>query len=707
MTWGNFSRFKEIYAPTDISRVIEMAIDKNDIIKNNKKIVYYNIPCSLDIETSSFFRSTGNGEEMEKVAIMYEWTLGLNGAVIIGRTWTELLQTYQVLTTQLSLGENLRLILYIQNLGYEFQFIRKWFEWERIFSLDVRKPCSALTTEGVEMRCSYLLSGYNLKKMGEHLHKYKVLKMDGDLDYSLIRHSKTPLKNKELKYCENDVRVVMSYIQECIEESGNITRIPLTKTGYVRNYCRNSCMYEGSHKKNVRKYLNYRELMQSMTIDIDEYQQLKRAFQGGFTHANAMYSDKVLHDVGSFDLVSSYPYAMLSEKFPMGKGKIIKLENKEQFEKYMKKYCCLFDIEFVNLQSQTFIEHPLSSSRCYRKDTVVEDNGRVVSAKKILTTITEQDFMIFKTFYKWDKMRIYNFRVYKKTYLPTDFVKSILKLYGDKTKLKGVKGKELEYLKSKEMVNSCYGMTVTDICRDDITYIDTKWDKDKPDLESSLERYNNSKRRFLFYPWGVWITAYARTNLFTGIYSFGTDYVYSDTDSVKAKNVENHMDYINKFNDIVKKKLAQASIYHKIPLSEFEPKTIQGNKKLLGIWESEGIYTRFKTLGAKRYMVEQDGEINITVSGLNKKIAVPYLLNKFGKDIFNSFTNELYIPSGFTGKNTHTYIDEERKGTVVDYLGIEHSYQEKSAIHLEPTDYTLSLSDNYIDYLKGIRNYVK
>lgn len=705
MTWENFSRFDKVYEPDDIVDVIDQAIDFNNIVKNNKKICYYNIPCSLDIETSSFFRSTGNGDELEKVAIMYEWTIGLNGAVIIGRTWQELLQTYQVICTRLSLGENLRLIMYVHNLGYEFQFIRKWFEWLRVFSLDVRKPCSALTMEGMEFRCSYILSGYNLKKLGENLHKYKVGKMDGDLDYSLIRHHKTPLTPKELKYCENDVRVVMSYIQERIEESGNITRIPLTKTGYVRTYCRNSCMYEGSHKKNVNKYLNYHRLMKSMTLDVNEYKQLKRAFQGGFTHANAMMSNKIIENVGSFDLVSSYPYAMLSEKFPMSSGKIIKLETKEQLKFYLKKYCCLFDVEFDNLQSKTFIEHPLSSSRCYKKDTIVEDNGRVVSAKHVLTTITEQDFMVLKTFYRWDKMRIYNFRIYKKGYLPTDFVKAILKLYGDKTKLKGVEGKEVEYLKSKEMVNSCYGMTVTDICRDEIFYNNSLWDKDKPDLESSINRYNNNKRRFLFYPWGVWITAYARTNLFTAIYAMGGDYVYSDTDSVKAKNIDIHIDYINRFNSIVKKKLQASAKHHNIPFSEFEPETIEGVKKLLGVWENEGIYSRFKTLGAKRYMTEQNGEISITVSGVNKKKAVPYLIDEYEQDVFEMFDNELHIPDGYTGKNTHTYIDEERQGIVVDYLGQACEYNEKSSVHLEPTDYTLSLSQRYIDYLKGVKHF--
>ena len=33
----------------------------------------------------------------------------------------------------------------------------------------------------------------------------------------------------------------------------------------------------------------------------------------------------------------------------------------------------------------------------------------------------------------------------------------------------------------------------------------------------------------------------------------------------------------------------------------------------------EGKYTRFKTLGAKRYLYEEDGELYLTVAGLSKE----------------------------------------------------------------------------------------
>ena len=116
--------------------------------------------------------------------------------------------------------------------------------------------------------------------------------MTGDLDYSLIRHSETPMTKKELHYLENDIRVVMSYIQEKIESEGDLSKIPYTNTGYVRRFCKNKCLYaDGKHKKNNNQYNKYRQLMKNLTLSSKEYKQAKRAFQGGFTHCSPYYSD--------------------------------------------------------------------------------------------------------------------------------------------------------------------------------------------------------------------------------------------------------------------------------------------------------------------------------------------------------------------------------------------------------------------------------
>ena len=667
---------------------------------SNKKLKYFNVPAALDIETSSFYNADG-----QKCAIIYEWTLGIFGTVMIGRTYEQLENVLHELSSVLDLNENKRLIIYVHNLSYEFQFIRKHFEWIKIFAVDNRKPVYAVTDMFIEFRCSYLLSGYSLDQVAKNLTTCKIKKLIGDLDYSLIRHSTTPLTASEIAYCVNDVKIVMAYIQERIISDNGVNNIPLTKTGYVRKYCRNKCFYTPGLPKAIdHKRQRYKDLINTLTLQPDEYRQLKRAFQGGFTHANPFYSNKTLEDVTSYDFTSSYPAVMVSEKFPMSAAERVTISSREEFDHNLHNYCCLFDIEFYNLQSVKYYENYISRSRCFYITKGVINNGRVVSAEVLRTSLTEVDFMIISQFYTWDRMRISNFKRYKRDYLPTDFIKAIIDLYQNKTKLKGVAGSEAEYLKSKEMLNSCYGMTVTDIVRPNIIY-DHEWcDPETPDINEAILSYNDNAGRFMFYPWGVWVTAYARRNLFTGILEFSEDYIYSDTDSIKCLNAADHAAYIDEYNKRIIAQLKAACDYHHIPVELIAPKTIKGVEKPLGVWDFDGHYTRFKTLGAKRYMVEYDnGDLNITVSGLNKRVCVPYIKDNHS-DPFEAFNDALYIPAAYTGKNTHTYIDEERSGIVTDYLGRSEHYQELSSVHLEAADYSLSISKEYADYIRNINN---
>lgn len=265
------------------------------------------------------------------------------------------------------------------------------------------------------------------------------------------------------------------------------------------------------------------------------------------------------------------------------------------------------------------------------------------------------------------------------------------------------------------MLNSCYGMSVTNPLRDEFVY-NGEWDINKMTAEQHqelLDKYNTSKNRFLFYPWGVYVTAYARRNLFTGIYEAGADYIYSDTDSLKLVNGDNHKAYFKAYNMQVEMKLRKACKHHGLDFSLCMPETIKGITKILGVWDYEGRYSRFKTLGAKRYMVEEQNALTVngqsynfslTVSGVNKKSAIPYLLQKYGENgIFEAFTNYLDIPPTATGKNIHTYIDYPVTGELTDYNGVTARYDEKTGVHLEPTGYSLSLSVLYINYLRGIK----
>lgn len=652
-------------------------------VVTNKKITYLNVPAAFDIEVSSFYQ---NGE---KKSCMYIWQFGILNWVTYGRTWEEYQAFISVLSTILSLDSDRRLVVYIHNFGYEFQFMRKRFKWDKLFFLEERKPVYGIVG-GVEYRCSLKLSSKSLAKVGQDLQKYKVAKKLGDLDYSLIRTSETELTSTELGYCEADIRVLLAYIQEKIETDGNISLIPLTNTGYVRNFCRKKCF---------ERYQRYRGLMEVLTLDSDEYSQLKRGFMGGFTHASAKYSGKKISNVASFDFTSSYPAVMLAEKFPMSKARLIDhILGEEEFNKYLNKYCCLMDIRLHNVVPKLNYDHPISLSKLIDVKSPVVDNGRIVAAESLTITCTEQDYFVYHEFYNWDDFEIKRFRIYEKAYLPTAFVKSILELYRRKTELKDVEGEEINYMISKNMLNSAYGMAVTDIVRDEIEYSNGEYSSTKPDIDEAIKKYNNGKRRFLFYPWGVWVTAYSRANLFSGIIACGNDYIYSDTDSIKILNPDKHMDYINRYNEQIQRKLEKAAEFHHIDPAAFSPVNKNGKPKPIGVWDYEGTYDRFKTIGAKRYIVQRGDNYFLTVAGVNKAQARDYLV-KVCRDPFDGLSDGLRVPSEYSGRLTLTYIDEPISGEIRDYLGNIGHYEELSCIHMEPSDYVLTLSEDYKQFL--------
>ena len=746
-----------------------------EIIKNGKKSVW-NIPCSFDIETSSF-KVFG-----EKKACMYLWCLNINGSSIIGRTWKQLTKVINRLSEVFETRKN-ELVIYVHNLGYEFQWMRKWFKWSEVFAVKERRPVRAEMDNGIVFKCSYILSNYALAYLGkEIIHKYLVQKDVGALDYSLLRTPVTYITPEEIWYNVHDCQVVTSFIQEKIENEGGIIKIPLTNTGYVRQYCREYCFTQfKKDQKEIKKIkARYHERMKSLQITSRcEYDMLKWAFAGGFTHAAPSFSGMTIKDsdyfvvskdnsslyenamvtevyskggTGSGDEASAYPAAMVTEKFPMGRGTFIGKVTEEELSRIIatKTFCCLFTITIKDIYPKFIYENYISVSRCQilSKDAVI-NNGRVAQASEIQLTVTEQDWDIIKRCYEWDEenLDINNLWIYPADYLPKPFILAILHLFNNKTSLKGIPEKITEYMVSKNMINAAYGMSVTAIIRDIYEYSLEGWKTEKANVTDQLRSYNGNYNRFLFFAWGVWVTAYARHNLWEAIFEFGPDYVYADTDSIKGINFNKHKFFFELYNLNIRSKLKHMCDYWKIPFSLCEPKTIEGEKKLIGVWEIEKPYKQFKTIGAKRYLYEyRNGELSFTVSGVNKRYGVPYLLKEFSNplhlglyktaynptreeedekldklameailemhekgdlpydQIFENFNEGLYFPAEFTGKQTLTYVDNSCCQLVTDYQANKTVIFEQSYIHMEPQSYYMSQTWAYKQFLMGYRD---
>lgn len=673
--------------------------------KRKEKFEYLNIEAGFDIETSSEY-ALG-----EKVAHMYIWMfgIGMDNEVYYGRTWFEFLECMQLVRETFDLTpDGRRLVIYVHNLSYEFQFIKHYFQWAEVFAMAKGSVLKALTTDGFEFRCSMKLSGSSLANVAKNLSgKYACRKAEGDLDYSLVRHSDTPLTDEEMGYCENDIVVVRNYIAKEIELYGNVGQLEMTNTGRVRTRIRNAFLYGGSKRRKDASqgaYARARELMDTLTMDADTYRQCKNTFQGGFTHSNPNHTWETLENISSYDLTSSYPTVMCAERFPMGSPMKLEALTVDEVKDLMGEYCVMFRAHFTGLKNKIGFESYFSIHKCAVKGTAKHANGRIFEAEEAVTYITDIDLMIAKNVYEWESVTLDRVVTFKKGYLPRPILEEILKMYSDKTTLKGVDGREDDYMLSKGMLNSTYGMCVTDPVKDEHTYTDD-WEMEKANVEEKVEQYNNSKTRALYYPWGIWVTAYARRNLWLAILNIKEDYVYADTDSVKFMNPERHERFFEQYNVMITNKLEAMCEEMNLDKEMLCPQTIKGEKAPLGVWDYEGNYTRFKTLGAKRYLVEHNGKLKLTVAGLSKQNGLNYMkeiADGETQHIFNLFNDGLFIPADKTGKMTHTNVEGEKRFVSTDYLGSKRDVTTLSGMHLEPASFDMSMTDDYKFFIRNM-----
>lgn len=663
------------------------------------KIKYLNIPVSFDIETSSF-RNADN----EKCAIMYIWMLGIFGFCVCGRTWDEYMIAYHKICSFFRTCGNKRHILcYIHVASFDFQFLRKHHDFIKVFATDTHMPLYAITNEGFEFRCSYRLSGLSLDKVAKNLKFHTINKMVGDLDYRLIRHSQTPLSPEEMRYCVHDVKVVNAYIAECIsDENEDITQIPLTNTGYVRRECRNRCFATP----------NYHELMKQLVLTPEEYFLCADAFMGGYVHSNPRNTHVTLYDVMPFDIKSSYPTRMIAEKYPMSEPKHASINTWSDFKYYLANYCCVFNITIKNIKPRYHYDYYLSASKCKIIGKRQLSNGRVVWADELTVSITNVDFDIIEYMYQIipTNCSIHEFIYFEMDYLPTPIVKCVVDFFKQKTELDGIPDKKAEYNRAKRMVNSMYGMCATKPIKPVITYTDHEWGKKDyskrheiaPEIIKAINDYNNSYSRFLYYPWAVFITAYSRHAIWEAIIESGDDHVYTDTDSEKCLHFSAHAEFYAQYNERIQKRLEIACKVHGIPKEHIRPRTPAGDEKRLGVFEIDGeMCSMFKTNGAKRYIYIQDKQLHVVASGVSPNLMCEYMQKTYSNNerLFNAFDECLCIPSEYSGRLIHTYIDDMREGDIVDYLGNPFHFKELSSVHLEASDYNFSEMGEFLRYI--------
>lgn len=650
----------------------------NPLIQPTKRYIEHLM--TFDIETTTIEKTDGTFE-----GFMYHWQVCIDGYVCFGRTWKEFLTFLRKMNRALkNYDEKHKLICYIHNFSYEFQFLYSWIKLENVFAIDKRKPLKAISKDfNIEFRCSYLLSNMNLKKFIENTPNAHYFKGSGDLDYKKVFTPNTILSMSELGYCYNDVMGLYEAIIYLLKED-TLTTIPLTSTGYVRRECRNNMR---KNKKNRKQFLD-------LKLDDKLYQLCKDAFRGGNTASNRYKTNFINYDVTSYDMSSAYPYAMISGLYPITPFQEETITSLDMLDEYNNRYCTLAYYSFENVKLKKGIPFPyIPYSKCIEfiapsYDTQFKGreycyNGRVLEADFIKIAMTNYDYQIFISQYDYDEenVRVEDFYYSYKGFLPKELTDTVIEFFTLKSQLKGIKEKEYEYMKSKNKLNSLYGMIVTDIIRQENLFID-HWEKGE---NSTLEEYYKKRNNFLTYQWGLFVTAICRTNLQKAIDKIGLDCVYIDTDSVKF--VGEHDNVFEQINQEMIDWCTQNDIINYV--------NVGNHKYFLGLYDKEKGYSEFITLGAKKYAFNQNKKIGITVAGLNKKSGAQELERKGGLSKFKIGTEFLD-----SGRKTVYYNDDKKHFLTVQGCQIENA----SNIALVDTTYTLGMTDVMLSILNGLES---
>lgn len=638
------------------------------------RCTYMEIPISFDIETTTLYERNDDGsvntDSVIPSAFMYHWQMAVDDIVVFGRHWREFQDFLKKLERELDLSLENRIIIWVHNLSFEFQFFRNFVKVADGFWRDTYKPIYVVLQGGIEFRCSYMFTGLSLADFTRKCECF--YRKQDDFDYRKVRTPSTALTEQEMEYCYCDVRGLNEALQKHITE--HYSTLPLTKTGFVRRDFRNSMRRE---KKNRQNFLDTK-----LTPEI--YKALRLAFRGGDTHANYIFSGQVMDAVESWDIKSSYPACMMYDRYPLGtwfEGFLTDLNEMSD------EFAYLVYVKFEKLMYNASDNAPYIAIAKVQAFEPSADNGRIIAADVVIGWFTDVDIRIILETYDIEGFQV--LKCYKSHYgyLPAEFTDMVRQYFKNKTILDGKEDDYSKriYLESKERLNSSYGMTVTRIDNPKVIYENMEYRMDFPRLEDVIEAHYKNRNNFLPYQWGVWITANARKRLRQGMKIAGDLHIYNDTDSVKCVTDSAINDGFEKLNAEIEKEAVRHDMV-------FEKSN--GKKAVCGIWEKEATYSKFKTLGAKKYIYEEGGTLTSVIAGVSVKV---------GSDFFREHGMEAFEIGTTIPKSGHllAWINDEQ----IHKIRVQgEDIWTASNVAFVDGPYTIGVTNEYLELMQRVQD---
>lgn len=676
---------------------------------------------TFDIEASNGYIIDGIAKEFDysrtpsfynshkKAAVCYLWQFGINDTYFYGRYIEDLLPVWEYLEQQ-----KWKTICWVHNLSYEFATLIGYIHFEKVFARTPHKPITA-SSGHLQFRCTYMLSRQKLEDIGGSVG---FPKLTDQMEYDSIRTPESRLEQREIDYAIRDLEILRAYVDKMRLQYKQLQSIPLTQTGMPRKEV----------KKIYAKDWHYHQHMtRLLPADASEYKRLKAAFIGGWVHANYFWVDILLkgkYAVTPWDITSSYPLQMILHKYPAEPW--THCDDPDQFDRYLnnKNMLCLVEVTFDHIWSAKYNDY-ISYNKTYDRIKVKHENGRVYAAEHFKMFITCVDYEIIKDCYNGD-IRVTDLYYSRASYLDKRYVEYILKLYNNKVQLTntGDPVKDELRARSKELLNALYGMMVSSLIYPELAFDnrDKSWTPKQFNSTAELDAYTNQElQKLRDKPWknfqsfsaGLFVTAYARAQLYAAVGTIDKDVVYHDTDSVYCKG--DYSEFFNSFNEDLKKKLIAMCNNRGIDPDLLHPKDPGGQDQWIGIYVSDtgGVpLYEFKTLGAKRYAyrelskkdaekraaMEPDpqkkkkilkkGQIKITISGVNKSTGAAAL-----DDDLKNLNEKMVFGYKECGKLIPHYLTEQGEVIWEDRDGKRFVSHQSCGVCLQPAKYIPDMGD--------------
>lgn len=667
----------------------------------NKKR-YLRVCMGFDIETT----------KKNKHGFMWCWqmSLGPHGEdVIVGRTWTQYHELFDRLNNWL-MPMDLRIIIWVANLGHEHSFIGQRHNWSEIFAIDAHEPLIC-RCGNIEYREALSISGPGgLAELAKNYTTKR--KKTGDLDYNVQRNSMTPIKDEEWGYIITDVEILAEWAEYLFSTyCDNNKRLPLTATGIPRYAVRDAAEATGQIKE-------IRRVVRSVYPTRERYNFIMRyLFRGGYTHAN-IYNAVIVHNncIGA-DFDSSYPASMEHGYYPVSKfvRTTLECDGKEVTDEKLDRLCVWMILEFTGIEKKTM--HTIESEhKILRYDNARFDNGRLTSADFIQVALTELDYRVYQMFYKWDHVTVLRSYSAPRGRLPRYVLNTLEHFYRLKWELKQAgRSKEPVYQYAKAGLNSIYGLMVQRLNMTEWKYIDGKW---KPEETKKTYRQMIS-RQILSCWWGIWITSHSRFNICKIIHALDPDMdtnnvLYCDTDSVYFLDTPRNRSIIEEYNKQQLEKNKKLPVYmSRLGCFDWVDNNEDG---------SPCVY-HFKTLGAKRYIkvYQKDGEdhLEVTIAGIRKDSIQRKLMETFKpadgvkwtdpktkrtgyiseSKLFETFTDYMLLTMAESDKTTCLYDSEPYSEVITDEYGNTETMSEMCGCAIVDIPYKLTMDPDFLSYI--------